>query len=229
MIFRVSMWVTAILTVAATLLYQLHPVFKRNSLKAKMLCSFLFVLTGFLASLAYGIKTDYSVLMSAALVLGLIGDFFLDWKKHDTFLVGTLFFSLGHLVYIYVFTRICLPPLNNCALTAVLLYIVVIIAAIAQIKTDKIKFKGKYKIMLLYSLVLISSFVFSTLRGIESVSDGKAAFGIMLMVSGAMFMVSDAFLASKLFGVSRAKNPDFFVAAAYFPAQTLFALSIYFQ
>ena len=47
----------------ATLLYQLHPVFKKHSLKAKMLCSALFVVTGIFAALAYGEKTDYSVLI----------------------------------------------------------------------------------------------------------------------------------------------------------------------
>ena len=92
MIFQVLMWISALLTFAATLLYQLHPVFKKNSLRAKMLCSSLFVLTGVFASLAYGIKTDYSVLIISALIFGLLGDFFLDWKKHDTFLLGVLFF-----------------------------------------------------------------------------------------------------------------------------------------
>ena len=97
------MWTSAAVMLIATLLYQLHPLFKQHSLKAKMLCSSLFVLTGVFAALAYGVKTDYSVLMLSALFLGLLGDFFLDWKKYNTFFVGVLFFSIGHLIYVYSF------------------------------------------------------------------------------------------------------------------------------
>ena len=94
---------------------------------------------------------------------------------------------------------------------------------------DKIKFPGKYKIMLVYSFILITSFVFATVRGIDSVSNGNKPFGILLLLSGALFMISDAFLASQLFGKPKLKNTAFFVAIFYFPAQTLFALSICYQ
>ena len=91
MLFNVLMWSSAGLMLIATLLYQLHPFFRKHSLKAKILCSFLFVLTGLFAAFAYGAKTEYSVLMLSALVFGLLGDFFLDWKKYNTFFIGVLF------------------------------------------------------------------------------------------------------------------------------------------
>lgn len=222
------MWTSAAVMLIATLLYQLHPLFKKHSLKAKILCSSLFVLTGVFAALAYGVKTDYSVLMLSALFLGLLGDFFLDWKKYNTFFVGVLFFSIGHLIYVYSFITME-PSLKPYTVHIVVIYILVILAGIAHIKMDKIKFPGKYKIMLVYSFILITSFVFATVRGIDSVSNGNKPFGILLLLSGALFMISDAFLASQLFGKPKLKNTAFFVAIFYFPAQTLFALSICYQ
>lgn len=240
MALTISAWISAALTAAATLLYQLHPLFKKHSLKAKMLCSSLFVLTGLLAALAHGTKTEYSELMISALIFGLLGDFFLDWKKHNSFFIGVLFFSVGHLIYVYSFiTQTPSSPLSfvpdtsmflkNYAIHIAIIFILVIIAGIVHIKMDKINFKGKYKIMLLYSLILITSFVFATVRAIDSINSGNISFGALLAISGAMFMISDAFLASQLFGKPKFKNTEFFVAIFYFPAQTLFALSILYQ
>lgn len=226
--FPFFMWTSAALMLVATLLYQLHPLFKKHSLKAKMLCSFLFVLTGLFASLGYGAKTDYSVLMLSALFFGMLGDFFLDWKKHNTFFVGVLFFSIGHLIYVYSFITME-PSLKPYTLHIVVIYILVILAGIAHIKMDKIKFPGKYKIMLLYSFILITSFAFAAVRGADAIINGNMPFGIMLALSGGLFMISDAFLASQLFGKPKLENTEFFVAIFYFPAQTLFALSIYYQ
>lgn len=139
------------------------------------------------------------------------------------------FFAIGHLVYIYTFINLHSPSLKPYTRYIVILYIVIIIACMAQIIMDKIKFDGKYKVMIIYSLVLISSFVFAAIRGVASIKSGNTAHGIVLALSGALFIVSDAFLGSQLFGESKVKNPGFFVAITYFPAQTLFALSIYFQ
>lgn len=241
MLFNVLMWSSAGLMLIATLLYQLHPFFRKHSLKAKILCSFLFVLTGLFAAFAYGAKTEYSVLMLSALVFGLLGDFFLDWKKYNTFFIGVLFFSIGHLIYVYSFiTKVHFSPdsfitnesfLQKYAVHIAVIYALVILAGIAHIKMDKIEFKGKYKVMLLYSLILITSFVFATVRAIESIKSGNIPFGVMLAISGGMFMISDAFLASQLFGKPKfsRKITEFCVAVFYFPAQTLFALSIFYQ
>lgn len=226
--FPFFMWTSAAFMLVATLLYQLHPLFKKHSLKAKMLCSSLFVLTGLFAAIAYGAKTDYSVLMLSALLLGLLGDFFLDWKKYDTFFIGVLFFSIGHLIYVYSFITHT-SSLKPYILHIIVIYVLVILAGIVHIKTDKIRFEGKYKVMLIYSFILITSFVFATVRGIDSISSGNKPFGILLLISGALFMISDAFLASQLFGKPKLKNTEFFVAIFYFPAQTLFALSLYYQ
>lgn len=241
MALNILVWASAGLMLIATLLYQLHPLFKKHSLKAKILCSSLFVLTGLFAALAHGIKTEYSVLMLSALILGLLGDFFLDWKKYNTFFIGVLFFSIGHLIYVYSFiTQAPSSPLSavinenflqKYAVHIAVIYVLVILAGIAHIKMDKIEFMGKYKVMLLYSLILITSFAFATVRAIDSIKNGNVPFGAMLAISGGMFMISDAFLASQLFGKPKFnKNiTEFCVAVFYFPAQTLFALSIFYQ
>ncbi|MBQ2848004.1 MAG: lysoplasmalogenase [Clostridia bacterium] len=218
----------AALTVIFTLLYQLSPLFKKKPLLSKMISSSCFVLTGVTAAIKSG-NSVFSYCMLAALFLCLLGDFFLDFKNGKTFLTGVLFFSLGHLTYISSFLKILTPSLMPHFRYMVILFFGVIVCAVLHIKMDKISFPGKYKIMYLYSLLLIISFVVSATRGFVAAMNGNHSFGICLMLGGALFMVSDAFLGSQLFGKPKAKNTGLWVAVTYFPAQALFALSILFQ
>lgn len=59
-----------------------------------MVNSALFVLTAVFASLSAGTDSVYPVLITAGLVFGLIGDFFLEWKNGKLFYLGVLFFPL---------------------------------------------------------------------------------------------------------------------------------------
>lgn len=215
----------AVLTVIMTLLYQFSPIFRKRLLISKMLSSASFMLTGICAA---AVQTGaYAYCMLAALFLCFIGDFFLDYKP-KTFLIGVAFFSLGHVTYISTFLNVCTPSLMPNLLHMGILFLAVVIMGIVHIKMDKIKFEGKNRVMYLYSLLLIISFVVASTRGISSILSGNSHFGICLALGGAMFMVSDAFLASQLFGQPKVKRPEVGVAVTYFPAQALFALSILF-
>lgn len=216
----------AALTVIMTFLYQFAPPFRKKLLLSKMLSSASFLLSGIFATLAK--PSTYSYCILAALFLCFIGDFFLDYKSGKTFFAGVVFFSLGHMTYIPTFIKICSPSLAPYIIHMVILFFIIVIMGIIHIKADKIKFEGKFKVMYLYSLLLIVSFVVSALRGATSFLSGNRIFGCCLAIGGAMFMVSDAFLASELFGRPKLKRTDAGVAIAYFPAQALFALSILF-
>lgn len=224
--FEILSYSFAVITIIMTFLYQLAPAFKNRLLISKMLSSASFVLTGIFAAAVQ--PGTYAYCMIAALFLCFFGDFFLDYKP-KTFFVGVAFFTLGHVTYISTFLKVCTPSLMPDIIHMVILFFAVVLMGIAHIKMDKIRFEGKYKLMYLYSLILIISFVAAATRGVKTAIDGNTVFGVFLALGGTLFMVSDAFLASQLFGKPKVKHPEIGVAVTYFPAQALFALSILFK
>ncbi|MBQ2903974.1 MAG: lysoplasmalogenase [Clostridia bacterium] len=216
----------AVITVIMTVLYQFVPFFRKKLLLSKMLSSASFFLTGIFAAAVH--PGTYAFCMLAALFLCLLGDFFLDYKK-KTFFIGVSFFSLGHIIYITTFLKVCAPSLMPNIVHMVILFFIVVLMGIVHIKMDKIRFEGKNKVMYLYSLLLIVSFVVAATRGITLAISGNMPFGLSLALGGGMFMISDAFLASQLYGVPKLRRTDAGVALFYFPAQALFALSIIFH
>ncbi len=229
-ILAVIMFVFAVFSATATTLSYVLPACRKNYLPVKMLCSALFLATGFFAAMAEGFSCEYSYLIVVALLFGLIGDFFITWRDGKAFLLGVLFFSINHLLYIYTFGfDKCKPSIMPHWKYMVAGFLVVSVAAVLHIKMDEIKFTGKNKLMNVYSVILMVSFVFAVTRGVVSFLAGNKAFGLMLMIGGALFMISDAFLGAQLFGKPKTKHPEAFVLFTYFPAQTLFALSIFFQ
>lgn len=215
---------TAIITVLSKLL----PVFKKEPLKSKMLCSALFLMTGIFAAISKGYP-QYSVLIIIALFFGLLGDFWLDYKNSRYFLVGVLFFSINHLIYLYTFIFHLQPPLSSYRKQILLGFFALCVAAVIEVIVDKIRFPKGRRIMIAYSFLLMFSFVFAVSRGVVSIIGGNTAFGICLVAAGGLFLLSDTFLAVSLYGKPRLKCSDIIVAYTYFPAQALFGLSILFQ
>ena len=225
----VLMWLAAAGSLIASAVSWFSPKCRKNYLPSKMVNSSLFVLTAVFASLSAGTDSVYPVLITAGLVFGLIGDFFLEWKNGKLFYLGVLSFSVNHLFYIYSFIRLFDTDIMKYEKDMLITLAVVIAAGIVNIIFEKIKFEGFAKVMLIYSAVLIASFIFSLFRGVSSIiDDGNTVFGILIAAAGAFFIASDTFLAAQLYGKSHFKHPEAFVLFFYFPAQTLFALSIHF-
>lgn len=215
---------TAIITVFA----QFLPFFKKKPLHSKMLCSSLFFLTGISAAAATDFES-YSLIMVAALFFGLLGDFWLDYKNSRYFMTGVLFFSIGHLIYLYTFIFHCRPSLAPYSKEILLGFLALCIAAVLEVLIDKIRFPKGRRIMILYSLLLMFSFIFSVSRGTVSIINGETAFGACLVAAGGLFLLSDTFLAVSLYGKPKLKCNGILVALTYFPAQALFALSILYH
>ena len=76
---------------------------EKHGFKMKMLCAFLYLITGVVSAVAVYRITEYSFLMLGALTLGALGDFFLEYRSKKQFPLGVAFFALGHLVYSYTF------------------------------------------------------------------------------------------------------------------------------
>ena len=215
-------------TVVITVLSRLLPVLKKKPLHSKMVCSSLFLLTGITSSLCEGFS-QYSLLMIGALFFGLLGDFWLDYRQSRYFLTGVLFFSIGHLIYLYTFIFYCQPSLSPYWKQILLGFLGLCVAAVIEVFVDKIRFPKGRRIMIAYSFLLMFSFIFAVSRGIVSIIEGNKAFGICLVAAGGLFLLSDTFLAVSLYGKPKLKCNDALVAFTYFPAQALFGLSILFQ
>lgn len=209
-------------------LSQVLPFFKKKPLHSKMLCSSLFLLTGISAAVATEFG-KYALLMIAALFFGLLGDFWLDYKQSRYFLTGVLFFSIGHLIYLYTFILHCQPSLLSYWKQILLGFLGLCVAAVIEVFVDKIRFPKGRRIMIAYSFLLMFSFIFAVSRGVVSIIEGNKAFGICLVAAGGLFLLSDTFLAVSLYGKPKLKCNDALVAFTYFPAQALFGLSILFQ
>lgn len=215
---------TAVITVLSFIL----PFFKKKPLHSKMLCSSLFLLTGIFAAISNDFSS-YSCLMTAALFCGLLGDFWLDYKKRKYFLLGVLFFSIGHFIYLYTFIFNRTPSLSPYRKQIILGFLALCVAAVIEVISDKIRFPKGQRIMIAYSFLLMFSFVFAVSRGVVSIIEGNREFGLCLVSAGGLFLLSDTFLAASLYGVPKLKCNDTLVAYTYFPAQALFALSILFS
>lgn len=214
-------------TVVITVLSRLLPFFKRKPLHSKMLCSLMFLLTGIVSAVFDGFS-QYALLMIAALFFGLLGDFWLDFKKSKYFLLGVLFFSIGHLIYLYTFIFATEPSLAPYTKQIILGFLALCVAAVIEVFADKIRFPKGRKIMIAYSFLLMFSFIFAVSRGMVAIINGNTEFGACLVAAGGLFLLSDTFLAASLYGKPKLKCNDHLVAFTYFPAQALFGLSILF-
>lgn len=214
-------------TVVITVLSRLLPFFKRKPLHSKMLCSLMFLLTGIVSAVFDGFS-QYALLIIAALFFGLLGDFWLDFKKSKYFLLGVLFFSIGHLIYLYTFIFATEPSLAPYTKQIILGFLALCVAAVIEVFADKIRFPKGRKIMIAYSFLLMFSFIFAVSRGTVAIINGNTEFGACLVAAGVLFLLSDTFLAASLYGKPKLKCNDHLVAFTYFPAQALFGLSILF-
>ena len=227
--FTVAMYFTAGLEIIAMILSFAIPACRKNHLPAKMVCSALFILTAVFAAISYGVMTQYTALMLGALIFAAAGDFFLDWKDGKTFYGGVVCFSICHILYIYTFLFNRTPSLGGYAKQVLSGLVILGIVSAAHIALNKIKFIGKYSALIPYCLILVASFMIAVTRGAAAIAQGNTAYGICLAGAGTLFLASDGCLAALMFGKPILPHTDQMVAYTYFPAQTLFAISILFQ
>lgn len=200
---------------------------EKYGFKIKMLCAFTYLATGVISAVSVT-ATAYTFMILCALVLGILGDFFLSYKNDRYFFTGVIFFALGHIVYSYTF--LCtgnykaLPQAGAVGIITALLTAIIILFA----KT-KLKLKGKKNLLLVYAPVLIFAFVCAVVSGFVAVNIGNLFFGLCLICGGILFFASDIMIGIGKGGIQRPEFLHNAVTYTYFAAQTLFALSIYFQ
>ena len=86
--------IIAVISILLPIISQKSGLSKKYGFKLKMLSAFMYLLTGTMAVLTRGTMTDYSLCMLGALVLGILGDFFLEFKRKKFSLWALYFLHL---------------------------------------------------------------------------------------------------------------------------------------
>lgn len=201
---------------------------EKYGFKMKMLCAFMYLITGVVSAVAVCRVTAYSLLILGALVFGMLGDFFLEYKSKKLFPLGAAFFALGHIVYSVTF--LCVGNYKTLPQIAAVVGITLVLTAVILLFAKvKLRLTGKKKLILAYAPVLVFAFACALVKGVISLNEGNLPFGVCLIFGGVLFFASDIMIGAGKGGI---KRPEFLhnaVSYTYFAAQTLFALSIYFQ
>ncbi len=221
-------FIFAVVTVLLPVITQKTGLSEKYGFKMKMLCAFMYIVTGVISALSLYRVTAYSVMILTALVLGMLGDFFLEYKSKKFFPLGAAFFGIGHIVYsctfLFIGTYKALSHIEIVAgITLVLSAVILIFAKV------KLRLKGKKKLILAYAPVLIFAFASALVSGILAMSVANLSYGLCLTTAGVLFFLSDIMIGMGKGGFDRPAFLHNAVSYTYFAAQALFALSIIFQ
>ena len=198
---------------------------KKRPLEMKMLCVALFLSVGFLSLFMREDIRPYSIGILSALISGAIGDFLLAYKKGKNFIIGAVFFSVGHLIY--SFTFLTLGTLSVRTYIIPVIVIGAVLTALLLIFTKrKIKLQNNRPAFIAYGINLILFLTCAVVRGASAIADKNIFFGLCLIAGGVLFSFSDMLIGAKLGGMRRPKILHYAVSYTYFSAQTLLALSI---
>lgn len=201
---------------------------KKHGFVFKMLCAFFYILTGVFSAFCIGNITSYSAMVLAGLASGILGDFFLEYKKKRFFPLGVVFFAVGHILYSVTFL-LAGEYKASAYIWAVVAITLILTVAVLLFAGLKLTLKGKKQLLLAYAPVLIFAFACALVKGALAATEGNSLFALCLIAGGTLFFASDIMIGVDKGGI---KRPEFLhnaVSYTYFAAQALFALSIYFQ
>ncbi len=225
---KIFLFLFAVLSAGCPVLTQKTGLTKKHGFGMKMLCAGMYFCTGLLAAIAGSTITLYTALLLAGLLFGVLGDFFLSYRNEKYFLLGVIFFALGHVVYSIAFLTAgeykALPYIIPVAVFAVVSALVLFAVAKAKLSLGKLQLP-----LLIYAAVLFFFFACAVTKGVLACKAGNFFFGLVLIAGALLFIASDLMLGVQIGGVKLPKLLRHAVSYTYFPAQTLFALSIFLQ
>ena len=220
--------ILAVITALLPFVLQKTGLSEKYGFKMKMLCAFMYLATGILSATALYRVTVYSLMILGALCLGVLGDFFLEYKSKSLFPIGAAFFALGHIVYSVTF--LCTGNYKAFSdIWAVAAITLILTAAVLIFAKIRLRLVGKKKLILAYAPVLIFAFACTLVSAVISLKAGNLSFGLCLIFAGVLFLASDIMIGMGKGGIDRPKILHNAVSYTYFTAQALLALSIYFQ
>lgn len=205
---------------------------RKKAVFVKSIVSVFFLLTLMTATLAAGENADwkYTALLAGGLVLGLLGDIWLDFKYIYTqdsdfwTFSGFFVFMFGHFFYFAaVISRFgIVHPLA--AVFAGISAIATVIVLLVLEKPTKMHY-GKFKaITFVYGAILVS--MFALCLNTCLFDEGRNA-GILLMaIGGGLFILSDLILSGTYFGTGKNRPVDIITNhTTYYLAQYCIAAS----
>lgn len=153
---------------------------EKYGFKMKMLCAFMYLITGVISAAAVCRVTAYSVMILTALLLGILGDFFLEYKSKKLFPLGAAFFGIGHIVYSCTFLFVGdYKALSHIEIvTGITLVLSAVTLLFAKVK---LRLKSKKKLILAYAPVLIFAFASALVSGGLAMNEGNLSFGMCLI------------------------------------------------
>lgn len=230
----------AVYTLAVLLQFYFVPKFliaarpKRcmKSLKYKMICSALFMLTAvccFFYSRNYSL---FSAFMFAGLSFGLIGDLLLHYptEKNTLATIGGGSFAIGHIFYIIAFSteiKIIAPEAKIFNYKSVLIVLCIVGAGVITKFVKKVKF-GIYTFPVFLYAVAITSMLLTAVQ-LTFHMNAPLTVVFTLLLGALLFVMSDTTIALLMFG-GQAKNfpLKIFNIVTYFLGQTLLGTSMLF-
>lgn len=228
--FYLAAFVTGML---ATLVFLIVRVKKGGmpGLYTKSIASLCFIATALAATNHNKTFIGFASLIILGLVLGMLGDIWLDLKwiqleKKDTYLYsGFISFLIGHLFYIGAIYKHS-PWTLGSILIAVAGAIVIAVIATLMEKPLKMNY-GKFRLILfLYSLVLAFTVTSSI---VTAVITGGATVWMVMSIGSVLFILSDLVLSGIYF--AEGKNTPLNVVVnhvLYYAAQFTVASTIFF-
>lgn len=186
----------------------------------KTIASAVFVIGG-LVNLIYVVKnknsytehTKFKWWMMTGLIFACMGDLFLI----DFFIVGVIFFALGHVFYFISFCQVEKFKLKDLLYGGALF----VLCALLILLYKGFAFDGMKYLILIYALI-ISFMVGKTVSNYVTHNNFK---NLILVIGSIMFFLSDLFLLFRLFA-SWGRIGSILCLIFYYPAQFVLASSI---
>ncbi|MCQ2742515.1 MAG: lysoplasmalogenase [Bacilli bacterium] len=160
-------------------------------------------------------------LIYCGLFAGLVGDFFLIWKKKKRYLaLGSLAFFIGHVFYIIRLAQFSLPGMGDYSWAYFSAWVVAAIIFLCAFYAlgKKIIGHGKLATALMFYLAILGSLIIWSIIG--CCIDYHFAFLFITALGAITFLVSDSLIGYTMF-TKDIKRRDFFIMATYLVAQLL--------
>lgn len=227
-------WIMLAVGVAATGIFLVLRVKKGGimALYAKAVASLCFISTAFAATNANREFLTFGSWMSFGLVLGMLGDVWLDLKwiylqDKDSYLYsGFISFLLGHICFnVAIYMSYDWSPIM--LIVSIVGAVIISLGNLLMEKPLKMKY-GKFKfILFLYSAVLVMTMISAI---IAAISTGFQKVWVVMAAGGILFTLSDVVLSAMYFGegkntkVNIAVNHTLYYAAQFAMAATILCI-----
>ena len=201
-----------------------------KSLKMKMVCAAMFIITALCCMLYAQNFGMFAILMLIGLLFGALGDLLIHVPNHGIVnVLGGAAFLVGHIFYIIAFYH-ALKSLNADAkpivLITIILPIVFVVCYFIFITVKKVKIGALTVPVIIYALTIISML---TMAGRFAFTAMNIPVFITVLLGAVLFVCSDSTIALFMFGKQFQTKPvkNFYIIT-YFAAQVLLGTSILF-